>query len=387
MNQTPTVNHADLATIPDDLQTAARSFFPRATAIAGVADHPNLARVSTPSGIWRVRRWPEGTPLSDVNFSHQVMRVAREAGLTVVPALIAAADGSDSATVSLGGHIYDAQRWLSGNPVSPAEIAWPTPNARIEIPATLPQPVFAQVMQAIARLHETTASLAQTRGIPSAPLSMLPGIVRQAHARQLAALRPRARFEPVIQRWLATSERIMAHAEPVIQAVSNDGREGAESVLHLNLWPAHVLIEHSALAGLLGWERVAAGAPLLDLAQATLRLQGWSGESVEEALGAYGQVRDMTPEERRLLPAVAALDAVATTGRLLEQTYLAQETARPPSELRAAIEMMLRSMGALDRNLDPSSEKSRRRVWNREMPRPGARAKGGPARERRRQRP
>ena len=36
--------------------------------------------------------------------------------------------------------------------------------------------------------------------------------------------------------------------------------------------------------GLLGWERVAAGSPLLDIAQATLRLQGWSDEAVEVAL-------------------------------------------------------------------------------------------------------
>jgi aminoglycoside phosphotransferase (APT) family kinase protein len=382
MNQPPQVTDTDLATIPDDLLAAARSFFPRASATAIVSGHPNLARVSAPSGLWRVRRWPEGTPLGDVTFSHEVMQVVRDAGLTVVPALIGAADGSDSATVSLGGHLYDAQRWLPGEPVATPEVAWPTPDARIEIPAPLPPRVYSEVIRTIARVHEAAATLALSRGVPSAPLSMLPGAVRQAHARQLAALRPRARYEPAIQRWLATGERLMARADPMIDAAA-DGRERAECILHLNLWPAHVLIENGALSGLLGWERVAAGAPVLDLAQATLRLQGWSDESVEESLGIYGEVRNMTPDERRLLPAVAALDAVATTGRLLEQIYLTPETARPPSELRAAVEMMLRSMGALDRNLNAPSAKSRRRVWNRERPRPGARDKGGPPRERR----
>lgn len=172
----------------------------------------------------------------------------------------------------------------------------------------------------------------------------------------------------------------MASAAPLIDA--SDERERSASVLHLGLWPAHVLLDGDALTGLLGWERVAAGSPLLDLAQATLRLQGWTEDAVETVLGAYGEVRNLAPEERRLLPAVAALDAVATTGRLLEQTYAVAGAGRPPTALRAGIEMMLRSMTALDRALNAPSDKSRRRTWNRQGPPPRNRAKGGKSRER-----
>ena len=139
--------------------------------------------------------------------------------------------------------------------------------------------------------------------------------------------------------------------------------------------------------GLLGWDRVAAGSPLLDIAQATLRLQGWSDEAVEVALGAYAEARPLSPEERRLLPAVAALDAVATTGRLLEQTYAVEETARPPTVLRAAIDMMLRSMTALDRSLIEQSTvgKSKRTPWRRgPRPTPPRGQEGGKSRARRR---
>jgi len=138
---------------------------------------------------------------------------------------------------------------------------------------------------------------------------------------------------------------------------------------------------------LLGWARVAAGSPLLDIAQATLRLQGWSDEAVEVALGAYAEARPLSPEERRLLPAVAALDAVATTGRLLEQTYAVEETARPPTALRAAIDMMLRSMTALDRSLIEQSTvgKSKRTPWRRgPRPTPPRGQVGGKSRARRR---
>jgi aminoglycoside phosphotransferase (APT) family kinase protein len=214
---------------------------------------------------------------------------------------------------------------------------------------------------------------------------MLPGAVRQAHGRHLAALRARARREPAVQRWLATGERLMAAAEPIVLAAPED--LGPPSMLHLGLWPAHILLEGDALSGLLGWERVAAGSPLLDIAQATLRLQGWSDESVEVALGAYGEVRPLSPEERRLLPVVAALDAVATTGRLLEQTYAVDETARPPTAVRAAIDMMLRSMTALDRSLIAQAAvgKSKRTPWRRgPRPTPTRGQEGGKPRARRR---
>ena len=215
---------------------------------------------------------------------------------------------------------------------------------------------------------------------------MLPGAVRQAHGRHLGALRARARREPAIQRWLATGERLMAAAEPIVVVATEDPGLSTR-VLHLGFWPAHVLLEGDSLTGLLGWDRVAAGSPLLDIAQATLRLQGWSDEAVEVALGAYAEARPLSPEERRLLPAVAALDAVATTGRLLEQTYAVEETARPPTALRAAIDMMLRSMTALDRSLIEQSTvgKSKRTPWRRgPRPTPPRGQEGGKSRARRR---
>ena len=259
---------------------------------------------------------------------------------------------------------------MPGAPPPRSEAAWPDPEDRIDIPVVLAPAAFSAVIAATARLHDATTAIAARPGIPTAPLSMLPGAVRQAHGRHLAALRARARREPAIQRWLATGERLMAAAEPIVLAAPEDLGPPA-SVLHLGLWPAHVLLEGDALTGLLGWERVAAGSPLLDIAQATLRLQGWSDEAVEVALGAYAEARPLSPEERRLLPAVAALDAVATTGRLLEQTYAVDETARPPTALRAAIDMMLRSMTALDRSLIAQATvgKSKRTPWRR-GPRP-----------------
>lgn len=363
----------------DGLEAAARAYLPDATEIATIAGHPDIVRVSAPSGIWGVRQLPEGTPITDVAFSHRVMEAALEAGLVTVPAILPPPEAPEETALRLGTRLYDARRWMPGEPPRRSDAAWPEPDDRIDIPVVLRGEPFSTVIASLARLHEATVSLADTPNAPEAPLRLLPGAVRQAHGRHLGALRPRARYEPSIQRWLATSERLLAAAEPMVLAATRE-TPLPSSVLHLGLWPAHVLLDEGKVSGLLGWERVAAGSPLLDLAQAILRLQGWTDDAVEVALGVYGESQELAPQQRRLLPAVAALDAVATTGRLLEQTFTTATTARPPTVLKGAIDMMLDSMAALDRNLNAPSDKSRRRVWNRQRPSPG-RARGGKPRE------
>ena len=383
--QEPSILSATPA-VSEDLLRAARVFFPDYTAADAIPGHPDVGKITTPESTGRVRRWPSGVLETDIAFSHEVMAAARDAGISAVPRLVSPPTAPDEPSLRIGSRRFDAQQWLPGASPPRSEAAWPNPEDRIDIPVMLTPGAFSAVIAAAARLHDATTIIAARHGIPTAPVSMLPGAVRQAHGRHLAALRARGRREPAVQRWLATGERLMAAAEPIILAMPED-LGPPPSVLHLGLWPAHVLLEGDALSGLLGWERVAAGSPLLDIAQATLRLQGWSDESVEVALGAYGEARPLSPEERRLLPAVAALDAVATTGRLLEQTYAVDEPARPPTAVRAAIDMMLRSMTALDRSLIAQAAvgKSKRTPWRRgPRPAPTRGQQGGKPRARRR---
>ncbi len=370
--------------IDEDLLKAAREFFPDFVAADAIAGHPSILQVTTPAGLRRVQCWPPTATAAEIAFSREVMASARAAGLTLVPKLVDPPGATPESALRRGARLYTAQEWVPGTPPARAQADWPAPNDRIDIPVVLTPAQFIQVIMAAARLHDITSSLTERRDVPGAPLSLLPGTVRQAHERHLHTLRARARREPAIQRWLAIGERLMAAAEPIVAQAAPDPQLPA-SVLHLGLWPAHVLIAGQPVVGLLGWEMASVGSPLLDLAQATLRLQEWSDEAVEAAVGAYGMVRPLTPDERRLLPAVAALDAVATTGRMLEQTYAVAETARPPTALRAGIDTMLRSLSALERNLNAQAAvgKSKRTPWRR-TPRPPAGRGGGKPRERRR---
>lgn len=365
--------------IDEELLRAAHEFFPDLMATDAVAGRRSILQVTTPAGLRRVQRWPHIAAAAEIAFSREVMAIARAAGLTLVPELIDPPGSTPEPALRLGARLYTAQSWLPGASPARAQATWPGPDERIDIPVVLTPAQFIQVIMAAARLHDATSSLAERREVPEASLSLLPGTVRQAHERQLHSLRARARREPAIQRWLAIGERLMAAAEPIVAQAAPDPRLPA-SVLHLGLWPAHVLIAGQPVVGLLGWESVSVGSPLLDLAQAMLRLQGWSDEAVEAAVGAYGVVRPLTPDERRLLPAVAALDALATTGRMLEQTYAVANTARPPTALRAGIDTMLHSMSALERSLNAQAAvgKSKRTPWRRGSRPPASRAGGRP---------
>jgi Ser/Thr protein kinase RdoA (MazF antagonist) len=365
---------------PSTIQQAVQAFLPGASEIVGIPGHPDLVRVTTPGGDWRLRRWPQGTPDSDVTFSHEVLEIARRAVPELVPALGLTAHDTPADAVRIDGHLYDAQQWLPGSPADGAEIAWPGQDDRIDVPVAIPHEAFTQVITTLGKLHAASEGLATTKGAPSAALGLLPGAVEAAQRRQVSSLRSRARFEPAIQRWLATGERLLSTATPVIEHATEQGNLST-AVLHLGMWPAHVLLQDGRVSGFLGWERAAVGSPLLDLAQATLRLRGWTEDAVETTVGYYSDVRDLTPDERRLFPAVAALDVVASTGRLLEQTFLTGSDERPPLPLRSAVEMMIRSMNAVERSLLGPVER-KKRVWdyNRQPQRP----RGGPSRDRRR---
>jgi aminoglycoside phosphotransferase (APT) family kinase protein len=307
---------------------------------------------------------------------------ARNARIAAAPEVLPPEPPGGSSVLRRDGRLYDAQRWMPGETPANAAIGWPDEEHFIDVPIVLPAPAFGEVMAFLARLHGLPPALAGDPAIPAAPLSFLGGAVRQAHSRHFHQLRPRARHEPVIQRWLATSERLLAAAEPVVVAAATE-RPARGTILHLGLWGAHVLSEQEHLSGILGWERISAGDPLLDIAQVMIRLQGWSDDAVEMGLGAYSEIRPLAPDERRLLPAIAALDAVATTGRMLEQVYDVERTDRPPMTLRAGIDLMLSSLTTLDRTLNAPS-RVRKRTWVRKGPPPTPRPKGEARRERRR---
>jgi Ser/Thr protein kinase RdoA (MazF antagonist) len=331
------------AIVPDaDLLAAASAFLPELTGTRRLAGRNHLLRVEHPGGFAVVRRLPERMTPERAALGQAVIRAVADAGAATVPVAIAAPDGA--ATIVIGTGRYEARTWLPGAPLSRTAVAWPDPDVWLDLPGILPDAAFEQTLAALARIHTATEGARGLPTLPDAPLEGLSSAVRTAWLDARSRLRPTIHTIPAAQRWVAASERALPAAEQAL-AASGLPSLAPSAVVHQDLWPGHLLLDGDALTGILGWDHVAYGSPLLDVAQAAVRLRGWSAATVEETLAGYGAFRMLTPGERRALPALAAFDLVAVTGKLLVAAYVPPPgSPAPPSALKQAAARMVESV-------------------------------------------
>ena len=380
-------------TVAPDLEAAGRALFPGATAMEAIAGREHLIRVETAGGAWRVRRWPEAATEARIAFVHGVLERARAEGLSLAPEVAGVASAGEGGVLALGGRRYDAQGWVAGRAAGSSLPGREAEGGSVELPAALSEAAFLALAEAVARLHGATEELAGRREVPTAALTGVVAAVRGAWAAQRARLRPVAARTPLVQRWLAAGERALPAALAALERLET-AEPGRRAVLHLGLWPSHVILDRpegtrgpgeAAVVGVIGWEGAAAGPPVLDLAQLVTRCRGWSAADAELALAAYAGVRPLAPEERRLLPAVAALDLVATAGSLLDRAFAARrdaDDAPPPSALRAGAEAAVAALETAAAVAAQGDEprKSGARRWQRRPRPPGGGAGGGQGR-------
>jgi Ser/Thr protein kinase RdoA (MazF antagonist) len=314
---------ASRSEVDDGMARVATSVIPTATSILAVGEHANLARVETPGGVWVVRRWPEGTTRARVEFVHAVLKESRAGGIEFVPDV--AAEPGDGATVLVAdGRLYDAESWLPGRTLVRGPDLVDGQGRAIDRPAAVSAGTMAAAVRAVARLHGATEEVATREGVPRAPLDAVLRAVRGGWEEQREWLRPLAPRTPHIQRWIRSGEVVLGGATEALAGV--DFLRGRPAVVgHLNVWPGHVLVSRvegeERISGLVDFADAAASSPLIDLAQLIVHFNGWNTVAAEEAIGAYTEVRALAPEERRLLPAIAGLDLIAATGRLLTLGY------------------------------------------------------------------
>jgi hypothetical protein len=378
---TDAANNLDAA-----LMRVAKAFLPGSDHIEPLAGRPYLVRVHAEGGWWKVRRWPETTPRARVDFVHRVLTQLSDEPPAVAPRALDLPDGTT--TIVDRGVVYDCQSWLAGEPVAGGPEALVGEGRWAALPAVVPDETLIEVLRTLATAHTRTEPLAGAERTATPPLSQMLGAVTQAWKEQRGVLRPLATATPAVRRWLATGERALPAAEAALAAAT----EGPErlTVCHFSLWPAHVVVPESsddgAAPGLIGWEQCNVGSPLIDLAQVISRFRGWSAAGAELAIAAYGDVAPLRPEDRRLLPAVAALDLMATSGQMLIVAYGGRPGGtRPPSAVREAARTLLDSLDVATNALtaqDRRKGSARGRGW-----RPAGPPRGDRSEQPRRRRP
>lgn len=368
--------------IDPELAAAAAAFGRDLGEPVSVGGRPHMIRIETGDGPIRVRRWPVGSAPIRITFVNRVRAALAAAGMDGLPTPVPTSDGSP--TVVRADRVYEAQRWLPGRPASRWSDALSAEGRAIHVPSAFPTGGLTQAGELVARWHEATLALCALPSPPAAPLRAVLGTVRQRWSADRALLRPVAASQAHIQRWVKAGEQAFDAIEAAL-APADFLAANPTVVAHLALWPGHLLFSHSGgadrVTGILDPSEAAVSTPLLDIADLITHGGGWSADAAEEALSAYASVRSLSPEERRLLPAVSAIGLIAETGRMLGLAYApsSDRNSAVAEGARTAAAALLQSLETVIPAIKRSTEAGplfNKRAWVRRPIPPGARGKG-----------
>jgi hypothetical protein len=341
---TPTNPEYPAPALDPVLATAMDRFVPGHEGEVAVGGRAFLVRIPRDGGDLRLRRWPSGATPDRVAFVHRLLTHLAQA----LPG-IAAKPGETRGTgrwLAIDGALVDVQSWLPGLPSGGRSTPQLPDGHALHRPAALDAAMQRALALRTAELHLQSAPLAAGRDVPMASIDQILRAINLSWSDWRVRLRPAAPNYPPIQRWLRLGEQILPAAQDALRTGQLEG--WPRVVGHLNLWPAHVLVDGETIR-LLDFGSAAVTTPLLDVAQLVTRFTGWTGEHAESAISDYSEIRTLAPDERRLLPAVAALDLVIESARLLLYGYAGAIPAasRESSAARKGALEMLDSLEAV----------------------------------------
>lgn len=320
-----------------------------------------------PGGDVLLRQWPEGTSPDRIAAVARVLDAMHQQAGGIVPAMVQNPNEPESVIGVVKDRLYTAQTWQPGRPLGRFGGTF-TPDGD---PITLPLPesahanaVIDQLAGAIAQCHAATEAVDQSN-LPTATIAAMMERMRKYWFEQRKVLGDKAADQRDIRRWLRCGNRVVPTASDLLRNEANSLHD-TSVVLHHDLWPENVLITGQdtsrQLTGIVGWNHMAAGSPVLDLAQLTVNMQGWSAALTESIVESYSGQRHLRPDQRRLIPAVAGLMLVETVGKLLTMNYLDPRMIghESTSVIRSGMKTMLDSLERVTHILAPDIEQTER---------------------------
>ena len=338
-----------------------------------------FVHMTGPSGEVLLRQWPEGTAVQHVQAIARVLAAMHEAD-PAIPAIRTQPGTDDTVTTQVKDRLYSALDWQPGRPLGRFGGYEDADGRAITLP--LPESahadeVIVQIAATVARAHEASLDVDRT-GLPVFTIATLTERVRKYWYEQRKILGDEAAEQRDIRRWLRCGNRMIPTASDLIR---NENAEFTDTsvVIHNDLWPENVLIEGQQLerkvTGVVGWNHMASSSPVIDLAQLTIHMQGWSAGLTEAIIESYATTRMLRPSQRRLVPAVAGMMLVEQVGYMLTLSYLDQRMIghEATSVLRSGMKTMLDSLERITHILAPDIEQTQR--FKRHQHTPGYSAK------------
>jgi Ser/Thr protein kinase RdoA (MazF antagonist) len=355
-----------------DLIAAAEVYFPEAERVTTIAGFPHQVHVATVEGQWAVRRWAPPATITAVEWIADAMDAARAAGVTVVPAHATVPGRGAQRAFLHAGQVYDAIAWPNGRPLNRYGTFTLENGGAINLP--LPDSMAAPDMltsavRELAKIHLATQQIADRADAPVLTLEAMLSAAEAQYAQLRKTVGRHAGGNQEIRRWLRCGNRVLPAAAERL-AESSSIASARTCAVHADVWPSRLLVDEIAgqqtLTGIVGWRQAAAGAPVLDIARIAARVARWSAATAETVVGAYSEVAPLAPEQRRLVPVIAALDLTSITGTMLQAAYDDDTIANDPvqSFIRSGIQTSLRSLETLANVLAPEEKAVTRRSFH-----------------------
>jgi homoserine kinase type II len=293
--------------------------------------------------LWRVeaagaplclRAWParQSDPVR-LAFIHCLMTRARRAGLSFVPAVFPADDGTTA--VAGAGRLWDLAEWLPGR----ADFHESPSAARLRAACA-----------AVARVHTDWAD-----AVPAAPTAC-PALVRRlalvAECRELtdSGWSPLGRADandpvrPVAERaWRLTAHRV----EEVPRRLARwAGATWPVQPCLCDVWHDHLLFEGDRLTGLVDYGAVKLDHPAVDLARLLGSLADDDAGKWQTGLAAYREVRPLSGDEEALARALDETGVVLGAAAWLRWLYEERREYDDRQAVARRLEALVRRMEA-----------------------------------------
>lgn len=296
-----------------EITAAAERLVPGA-AIEPVDGRSWLVSATTADGRFSVRQLDPSLPATRIELIHEFLAQPELRCATPVV-------GTDHS----GTAVFDARLWIDGTVLGSAipSSEWQS----LHLPASVETDALGSVAESLGIFHRTGTSTSLTARAPHFKAKDAIAAVRRSLELNERALATEIRKESRARRWLTASRPLLAQAESNLEQVGFL-RDEPDVMAHLDLWGSHIVSGPEAGTAFLDCATIGSAPAVVDLAQLLARNGAWSDDRVERVLNGYTAAIPFPPLQRRLLPWLTALDAIASCGRLLVRE---QDERRPLS--------------------------------------------------------
>jgi Ser/Thr protein kinase RdoA (MazF antagonist) len=283
--------------------------------------------------------------LARLHFIHRALQESRAGGFSGVPDLARTRDGET--VLALADGLYDAQEWVTGEPLSPMVSEGSMPNVVVALSSAR----IASLVTAVAHFHRSAMRFSSELASFANPLSARLPVLSEGAITFQDALSERVRFGAdgrecrLTLRWLEAFPHLIEAAGTACDTFDQELAD-EYTLNHGDLWPAHAYFEGDEFTGFTDFEFLCFASPAFDLAQVILHFGGWHVR--EDVLQSYERVAPLSDMDRLIVPIEAGMHLTSEGYWSLNALY-GDTSSRTTMEQRAAHVRNLRDLaGSLE---------------------------------------